>query len=110
MNDQEETLNTESCIKDIHDFKTNVTRTDRRKRLKFFIQKYKDHMALLKTVKPTDTDSSKEEIDKSNDFIGKHIIQANTLRRYILAFIPKSYKRDLIVFNNLTVYYDGKEL
>lgn len=103
---------TEQLLEQTIEFKTIHNRSQRRKRFKHYIEKYKEHMSMLENIKQlneTDEDYEKKAIMRF-DFLKKHITHANVLRNYIYSFRPKSMNLEKIQFNNFTIYYDGKEI
>lgn len=104
-----EELNNEELQESVKDFKTTATREQRRKRLKFYVKQYKDHMKKLENVKPVENDD-KEKLDELNKFVRQHILHANILKDYIKSFVPKTWNKEDILFENKTVYYNGREL
>lgn len=101
---------TDIVLGDVKQFKENATRYERRKRLKFFIIKYKEHMNKLNTLFSINKDSTEEDKELAGQLAINHMKHAMTLKNYIKAFIPKSWKLELLVFDKKTVFYNGKEL
>lgn len=93
------------------EFKTNANRSERRKRLKFYVQQYKEHMHKLNDVSTViPTDNNKDEVKALNEFVKRHILHSKILKDYIYAFIPKNWNGECLIFDNKTIYYNGKEL
>lgn len=104
-----EELNDNKMLESVKDFKTEATREQRRKRLKFYVKQYRDHMNKLNNIKPVEEDDQ-DKVDELNKFVRKHILHANILKDYIKAFVPKTWDKENILFENKTVYYNGREL
>lgn len=104
-----EELSDKEISESVKDFKTGATREQRRKRLKFYVKQYKDHMNKLNSIKSVGDDDP-EKIEGLNKFVKKHILHANILKDYIKSFVPKTWNKEGILFENKTVYYNGREL
>lgn len=107
---EQEEISAKKLSQDTLDFKKNASRSERRKRLKFYLKEYKYHMKKLDGMTALNEDDSDEKKEALFNFVKRHISHGKILKDYVISFIPKSWDRSKLIFDNKTVYYDGKEI
>ena len=110
MEDKETNIESANMAQSTREFKSLADRSERRKRLKFFVKEYKKHMAKIASLYTITNETTEEEKEGFFKIALSHLKHSMVLKDYIKSFLPKTSDLNKLEFANKTVYYDGKEL